>query len=75
MTNTDNLFGSHEHLGSEFITPDEIFSEGDFEYIKIIIVYRGAIECFVVELPAEEWVLEEVWMWTFVDWRTFELVD
>ena len=54
MTNTDNLFGSHEHLGSEFITPDEIFSEGDFEYIKIIIIYRGAIECVVVELPAEE---------------------
>ena len=59
MSNSNNLFGPDEHLGSEFVTPDEIFSGGNVENIKVI-VGDGSGHGVVVEFTAEEGVFEEV---------------
>ena len=37
MAHSNNLFGPHQHLGSELVTPDEIFSGGNVENIKVLV--------------------------------------
>ena len=37
MPNSNNLLGPDEHLGSEFVAPDEIFPGGNVENIKVLV--------------------------------------